>query len=62
MGKRLKIIELGKYIEVGELLIGNRITGSKAQVTYWDEDRIVSVAQAAVRMGVEGTGVHTNRV
>ena len=57
MGKRLKIIKLGKYIEVRELLIGNRITGSKAQVIYRDEDQIVSVAWAAVRMGVEGTGV-----
>ena len=57
MGKRLMIIELRKYIEVGELLIGNRITGSKAQVIYRDEDRIVSVAQAAVCMGVEGTGM-----
>ena len=58
MGKRLMIIELRKYIEVGELLIG-RITGSKAQVIYQDEDWIVSVAQVAVCMGVEGTGMRT---
>jgi len=57
MGKRLKIIKLRKYIEVRELLIVNRITGSKAQVIYQDEDQIVSVAWAAVRMGVEGTGM-----
>jgi len=59
MGKRLMIIELNKYIKVGELLIGNRITGSKAQVIYQDEDCIVSVAQAVVCMGVEGTGMRT---
>jgi len=43
MGKRLMIIELRKYIKVRELLIGNRITGSKAQVIYRDKDHIVRV-------------------
>ena len=42
------IIELGKYNEIGELLMGNRTTGLQAPVT-----------KAAVHMGVEETGMQT---
>jgi len=65
MGKRLMIIELRKYIEVGELLIEKGSTVSQAQVIYRVEDRRVSVNRAAVRIGGKGpagglgTGVHT---
>ena len=47
------IIELRKYIEVVELLIENRITGSQAQVSYWDRGQRVSVTRVAVHMGVK---------
>ena len=50
MGKRLKIIELRKYIEVGELLIQKGITVSQAQVIYWHRDWRVSVIRVAVCM------------
>ena len=33
--KRLMIIELRKYSEVGELLIGDDTTGLLEQVVYW---------------------------
>ena len=48
------IIELGRYNEIGELLIENRTTGFQAQVIYWDEVWEASVTRAAVRMGVKG--------
>ena len=57
MGIRLMIIELRKYIEVGELLIEKGTTGLQAQVVYWDEDRRVSVTRAAVRMKEKGMGM-----
>jgi len=50
MGIRLMIIELRKYIEVGELLIEKGITGLQAQVIYQDGDWRVSVIRAAVCM------------
>ena len=50
MGIRLMIIKLRKYIEVGELLIEKGITGSQAQVIYWDRDWRVSVIRVAVCM------------
>ena len=61
MGIRLMIIELRKYIEVGELLIESGITGSQAQVSYWNKDRNkdqrVSVTRVAVRIEKKGTGM-----
>ena len=36
MGIRLMIMELGKYNEIGELLIENRITESQVHICYWD--------------------------
>ena len=59
MGLRLMIIELRKYNEIGELLIGNRTTGSQVQVGYWDIVREASVTRAAVCMGVKGTEMQT---
>jgi len=38
MGTRIRIIELKKYIEVGELLIGKGTTGLQAPVSYLDGD------------------------
>ena len=52
------IIEL-RYNEIGELLIGNRTTGSQAQVSYQDGVQRAPVTRAAVRMGVKGTGMLT---
>jgi len=49
-GKRLMIIELRTYIEVGKLLIEKESAGSQAQVIYRGEDRRVSITRAAVRM------------
>ena len=57
MGIRLMIIELGKYNEIGELLIENRITESQVHVCYWDRDRRVSVTGSAVCMEEEETGM-----
>jgi len=54
MGKRLMIIELRTYIEVGKLLIEKESAGSQAQVIYRGGDRRVSITRAAVRM--EGKG------
>jgi len=59
MGKRLMIIELGKYNEIGELLIENRTTGTQGHVHYQDIDQRVSVTRAAVCMGVKETGMRT---
>jgi len=47
-GIRLMIIELEKYNEIGELLMGNRTTGSQAQVSYWDRFWEASVTRAAM--------------
>ena len=57
MGIRLMIIELREYNEIGELVIGDRVTGSQAQVSYWDEVRGASVTRVAVRMGVKEMGM-----
>src|SRR5882724_1869340 len=68
MGKRLMIIELGKYNSAKELLIETRTTGFQVHVCYQNGDRSASGTRAAVRMEVEGqgceqgTGVHTNGV
>jgi len=59
MGTRLMIIELTKYIEFGELLIGNGTTVLQVQVIYQDRDWMASVAREAVCMGLEGTGMRT---
>ena len=53
-GIRLMIIELRKYNEIGELLIGNRTTRSQVQVNYRDVVWEASVTRAAVHMGVNG--------
>src|SRR5882724_12129819 len=64
-GRRLMIIELRKYNEIGELLIENRTTGLQAHVSYWDGIREASVTRVAVHMDVgrwgckQGTGAHT---
>ena len=52
-------IKLGKYNEIGELIIENRTTGLQAHVGYQDKDQRVSVASAAVRMGVKEMGMQT---
>jgi len=46
------IIELGRYNEIGELLIGNRTTGSLGHVCYQDRDQ-----RAAVHMEVKEMGL-----
>jgi len=43
--------------EIGELLIGNRTTGSQAQVSYQDRVWEAPVTMVAVHMGVEETGM-----
>ena len=53
------IIELGKYNEIGELLIENRDTGSQGHVHYQNGGQRVSVTRAAVCMGVEEMGRQT---
>jgi len=53
------IIKLGKYNEIGELLIENRITGSQGHVCYQDGGQRVSVTKVAVHMGVKETGMLT---
>ena len=58
MGIRLMIIELRKYIKVGELLIENRTTESQGHIHYQDRVRRVSVTRAAVCME-KGTGMQT---
>ena len=57
MGIRLMIIELRKYNEIRELLIGNRNTRSQAQVGYQDVDWEAFVTRAAVRMGLNEMGM-----
>ena len=51
------IIELERYNEVGELLIGNRTTRSQVQVIYQNGVREALVTMAAVHMGVEVMGM-----
>jgi len=51
------IIELRKYNEIGELLIGNRTAELQAQVSYQDSVQEASVTRAAVCMGVKETGM-----
>ena len=53
------IIELGRYNEIGELLIQNRATWSQGHICYWDRVWRVSVTMAAVCMGVKETGMQT---
>jgi len=57
MGIRLMIIELRKYIKVGEPLVENGTTGLWAQVSHRDGDWRVSVTRAAVCMEEKGTGM-----
>src|SRR5882724_1923805 len=59
MGKRLMIIELGKYNSAEELLIVTRTTGSQGHVYYQGKDRRTSITRVAVHMGLEGTGMKT---
>jgi len=59
MGKRLKIIKLGKYNSAKELLIETRTTGLPGHICYQDGDRRVSVTRAAVRMEEKGMGMRT---
>jgi len=59
MGIILMIIELGKYNEIGELLIGDRNARSQAQVGYWDIDWEAFVTRVSVCMGVKETGMRT---
>ena len=53
------IIELRKYNEIGELLIGDRNARSQVQVGYQDVDREAFVTRVAVRMGVKEMGMRT---
>src|SRR5882724_4134132 len=55
-GQRLMIIKLGRYNEIGELLIENRTTGFQGHICYWDGDKKVSVTRAAVHIEVKETG------
>ena len=59
MGKRLMIIELGKYNSAEELLIETRNTGLQGYICYQNRDRIVSVTGVAVLMEEEGMGMQT---
>ena len=53
------IIELERYNEIRELLIGNRTTGSQGHVCYWDGGWRVSVTTAAVHKWIEEMGMLT---
>ena len=53
------IIELRKYNEIRELLIGNRNARSQVQVSYWDVVWEASVTRVAVHMGVKGMEMRT---
>ena len=57
MGIRLMIIELRKYIKVGEPLIENRTTKSQGHIHYQDGVWRVSVTRVAVHMEEKGTGM-----
>jgi len=54
---RLLKIELGKYNEIGELLMRNRTTVLQAQVSYRDRFWEASVTRVAVCMEVKEMGV-----
>src|SRR5882724_3157720 len=58
-GKRLMIIELERYNEIGELLIEIGITGSQGHICYQDGGQRVSVTMVAVHMGVKEMGMQT---
>jgi len=58
-GKRLMIIKLRKYNEIGELLIETETTGLQGHVCYWDRGGRVSVTTVAVCMGRKEMGVWT---
>src|SRR5882724_7659452 len=58
-GKRLMIIELGKYNSAEELLIETRTTGLQGHIYYRGKDWRTSITRAAVCMGLEGTGMRT---
>ena len=58
-GIRFMIIELRKYNEIRELLIGNRITGLQAQVSYQDSVWEAPVTMVTVCMGVKEMGMQT---
>jgi len=64
MGKRLKIIELGKYNSVKELLIETRTTGRRTCIlsgTDWRTSITRWLSAWGWKKGIEqGTGVHTN--
>jgi len=51
------IIELRRYNQIRELLIGTRTTGSPAQVSYQDRVWEAPVTMVAVCMGVEEMGL-----
>jgi len=53
------IIELRKSNKIRELLIGNRTTGSQAQVSYWDRVQEAPVTMAAVHMGLKEMRMQT---
>jgi len=53
------IIELGKYNEVGELLIEKRTAGSQVHVCNWDRVQRVSVTRVSVCMEEKGMGMQT---
>ena len=42
------IIKLGKYNEIGELIIEKETTGLQGHVCYWDRGQRVSVSKVAV--------------
>jgi len=53
------IIELKKYNEVGELLIGTAATGLHGHICYQDGVLRVYVTMVAVHIGVMGMGMLT---
>jgi len=53
------ITKLGRYNEIGELLIENITTGSQGHIHYWDGDWRIAVTRVAVQMEVKGTGMRT---
>ena len=54
-GQRLMIIKLGRYNEIGKLLIGIQTTGLWGHVCYWDGHQRVSVTMVAVHKGRKET-------
>jgi len=53
------IIELGRYNEIGGLLIKNRTAGFQGHICYQDRGQRVSVTRVAVCMGLEEMGIQT---